>query len=285
VGLKTRFITGSNSGIGRRVTECLLERGDRVAATSRRPTELVDLAAKYGEQRWTAQLDMLDPLGIRQTVQRAFAELGHVDVMFSNAGYLLAGAAEELTDSDISRQIDTNLMGPIRLVKAALPHLRAQGGGHIVQLSSMGGQITTSGTSAYNATKWGVEGFIDAVAREVAAFGIEVTLVEPGNVPTNFSNSMTLAPQVDAYTGGPVAQLRQFLMTPGAVNAAAVSDLTRVAEAIIESTQTTPAPRRLALGSDAYQLIRQSLADRLSALDAQRNVAYGTDAVQLSVGT
>lgn len=180
------FITGASSGFGRVLTEKLLARGDRVAATVRRPDALDDLRAEYGERLWTATLDLTEMAAVRQTVDRAFSELGRIDVVVSNAGYGLFGAAEEVTDEQVRHQIDTNLVGSIALIRAALPHLRAQGGGRILQVSSEGGQVTYPAFSLYHATKWGIEGFVDAVAKEVAPFGIAFTLVEPGPAGTNF---------------------------------------------------------------------------------------------------
>jgi NAD(P)-dependent dehydrogenase (short-subunit alcohol dehydrogenase family) len=274
----TWFITGASSGIGRRVTERLLERGDRVAATARRPEILADLGEKFREQLWTAALDVREPDQIRRVVDRCFFELGRVDVIFSNAGYGSVGAAEELSDDDIRGQIETNLLGPIQLTRAVLPHLRAQRGGRILQVTSMGGQIAMPGSAAYHAAKWGVEGFLEAVMGEVAAFGIGITLVEPGNVPTNFSaSSLAVAPTLPAYAVGPAAQLKHLLTSPGALDAIPAADLDSVADAIIDCATTTPVRRRLTLGSDAYEAIHDALTSRLAELTDQRALAQSTD--------
>jgi NAD(P)-dependent dehydrogenase (short-subunit alcohol dehydrogenase family) len=274
----TWFITGSNSGIGRHVTEHLLRDGHRVAATARKPEQLDDLAERYGDRLWTAALDVTDAHGVRTVVDRAFAELGRVDVVFSNAGYGLIGAAEEFTDAEIDRQLDTNLHGPIRLTRAVLPHLRAQGGGRILQTSSMGGQVTYPGASPYHAAKWGIEGFLETVAGEVAEFGIDITLVEPGNVLTSFAGpSLALAEPMDEYANGPVASLRRFMTEPDGVVSAPASDVDKVADAIIDCA-SSPAVRRLALGSDSFQSIHDALSGRLTALTAQRVAAFSTDA-------
>src|SRR5919106_1539343 len=230
----TWFITGSSSGIGRRVTEHLLRDGHRVAATARKPEQLADLAKRHGDRLWTAALDVTDPDAVRITVDRAFAELGRIDVVFSNAGYGLIGAAEEVTDAEIDRQLDTNLRGPIHLTRAVLPHLRAQGGGRILQTSSMGGQVVFPGSSLYHAAKWGVEGFFETVAGEVAQFGIGVTIVEPGGVPTGFlKSSLAVAAAMDEYRSGPVADLRRFVAERAGADSGPASDLGKVADAII----------------------------------------------------
>ncbi len=270
------FVTGASSGLGRAIVTALLARGDRVAATSRESLPLAGLVSPSGHPLWTAQLDLTDASAVTTVVDRAFADLGRIDVVVSNAGYGLFGAAEEVTDEQVRRQIDTNLVGPIRLARAALPHLRAQGGGRIIQISSVGGQCTVPGMAVYHATKWGVEGFFETLAAEVRGFGIGVTLVEPGSVRTGFTGSgRDLAPPLPAYARGPAARLRAAIENdavryPG--------DLRKMAQAIIDSAAQRPAPLRLALGSDAYRLIRTALRRRLDDLDAQSDVALSTDA-------
>jgi NAD(P)-dependent dehydrogenase (short-subunit alcohol dehydrogenase family) len=244
-------------------------------------SRLADLAERYGERAWIAALDVTDVRQIRDVADRAFAELGRVEVIFSNAGYGSVGAAEELSDEDTQNQIGTILLGPITLTRAVLPHLRAQGVGRILQVSSMGGQVALPGSAAYHTAKWGIEGFLEAVMGEVATFGIEITLVEPGNVPTGFAgSSLAVAATRPAYADGPVARLKNLLTTPDALAGTTTADLGAVAAAIIESAGTVPAPRRLVLGSDAYQAIYDALSGRLSDLPAQRSLAFSTDQVR-----
>ena len=183
---RTWLITGVNSGFGRLMAEQLLERGDRVAGTVRKMDAVNDLKAKYTELLWLGHLDMTDLSGIRRVVEKAFADLGRIDVIVSNAGYGLFGAAEELSDEQVAHQLSTNLFGPIQLVRAVLPHLRAQGGGRIIGLSTYGGQAALPGGSLYHASKWGLEGFLDSIAQELAPFKIGVTIIEPGGARTNF---------------------------------------------------------------------------------------------------
>ena len=183
---KTYLITGASSGFGRLMTERLLDRGERVAATVRKADALSGLAATHGDRLHVSTLDLTDTAGIRTVVDRAFSAMGRIDVVVSNAGYGLIGAAEEATDAQIRRQIETNLLGPIRVIRAFLPHLRKQNGGRVIQVSSMGGQAAFPSASVYHASKWGIEGFVESLAQEVAPFGIEFTLVEPGTAGTNF---------------------------------------------------------------------------------------------------
>ena len=171
---RTWFVTGVSSGFGRIMTEQLLAEGDRLAGTVRKMDAMSDLKARYGDRLWLAHLDMTDTPAIRRVVDKAFADLGKIDIVVSNAGYGLFGAAEELSDEQILHQISTNLLGPIHVVRAVLPHLRAQGGGRIIGISTYGGQAAFPGGSLYHARKWGLEGFLDSIAQEVAAFQIGV---------------------------------------------------------------------------------------------------------------
>ncbi|GII51735.1 short-chain dehydrogenase/reductase [Planotetraspora thailandica] len=279
--MATWLITGATSGFGYELTTLLLARGERVAATSRRPEALSALADQYGDRLWAATLDMTDTPAIHRVVGEAFATLGRVDVVVSNAGFGVLGAAEELSDELLHRQIEVNLVGPIQLVRAALPHLRAQGGGRIIQLSSSGGQVADPGMSVYNATKFGVEGFFESIAIELAPFGIEVTLVEPGGARTSFNANLALADPIDAYGTGIVGQIRAMLTggaDPEFVRRAVAGDPAKIAEAIADSAGVSPAPRRLTLGAGAYESIASALGDRLAALQAQRELAYAADA-------
>lgn len=274
----TWFVTGAASGIGRAVTEQLLRRGDRVAATARNPARLDDLREQYGDRVWSAALDVTDTAALRSVVQAAFADLGRIDVVLSNAGRGAFGAAEELSDRAIDEQIALNLTAPVQLTRAVLPFLRSQGGGRIIQISTMGGQITTPGGSMYHASKWGVEGFFESVIPEVAQFGIGVTIVEPGNVRTGFGSALVISDAIAEYASTPVGQVRQFIESAGGnLTGSAIGDPGRVAAAVIASADTTPAPRRLVLGSDAYQAVEAALTSRIDELRDAKEVSHSTD--------
>jgi NAD(P)-dependent dehydrogenase (short-subunit alcohol dehydrogenase family) len=273
---KTWFITGTSSGFGREMTVILLERGDRVAATLRKPARLDDLADRYGDQLWRAKLDVTNSAQMRDVVDRAFAELERIDVVVSNAGYGLIGLAEELTDEQIRRQLDTNVIAPIQLVRAVTPYLREQGVGLIMQTSSMGAHVAYPAMSLYHTSKWGIEGFFEAYALEVEPFGIHTTLIEPGMVATDFYGSVDAAPsQLPAYAG---TQAAAFTHGESSV---ALEDMPgdphKVAEAMIRIGDLTDPPRRQLLGSDAYSLVREALRARLAAVEGQREVALTTD--------
>ena len=276
--MSTWLITGATSGIGRAVAERLLATGNRVAAFVREPRTLDDLAALYPELLWTVRVDVTDTRTLRSSVERVFAELGQIDVVFSNAGSGAFGAAEELDDAVVEQQIALNMVAPIQLIRAVLPNLRAQGGGRILQMSTMGGQITSTGGSMYHASKWGIEGFTESVMSEVAAFGIDVTLVEPGNVRTSFGAALSIAAPLAAYAATPVGQVRQYIESAGGnLTANALGDPARVAEAIIAGAVQVPAPRRMVLGSDAWDSIRTALTARLAELDGAKALSRSTD--------
>lgn len=272
----TWFITGASSGFGRELAALLLLRGDRVAAMVRKPDALHDLTAEHGERLWVGILDITDSAAVRNVIDRAFAELQRIDVVVSNAGYALFGAAEEVSDTQIVRQIETNLIGSIQVARAAIPHLRQQGGGRIIQTSSPVGQAAYPTMGIYAATKWGIEGFYEGTIPEIAPFGIEVTLVEPGASRTNFASSSADVGQIlDVYDQTPVGDFRRRAATAGL--AMFRGDPRKVASAIIASTEQSPAPKRLTLGSDAYALVHEALAERLAALEAQTELAHSTD--------
>lgn len=273
---RTWLITGVNSGFGREMAQQLLARGDRVAGTVRDTGSMRELRARHGAALWLGELEMTDGAAIGRVVDAAFAALGRIDVVVSNAGYGLFGAAEEATDEQLEHQLDTNLLGAIRLLRAALPHLRAQGGGRILQLSTVGGQAVFPGAAIYHASKWGIEGFVDALAEEVAVFGIGCTLVEPGGARTGFRyQGSRLGPRLDAYAASPASHARKMIEDGSSVP---IGDPVRMVERMIASVDQQPAPRRLALGSDAWQAMQRQLSARLAALEAQKELAYSTDA-------
>ncbi len=273
---KSWLITGANSGFGRLMTEALLARGDNVAALARRPETLAALAPRDTAGRFVPlRFDLTDEVTIDDAVVRTFVALGHVDVIVSNAGYGTFGAAEELSPEQIRRQIDTNLIGTILFVRAVLPHLRRQGGGRIIQVSSEGGRIAYPGFSAYHASKWGQEGFIEAVAQEVAPFGIGMSLVEPGPTGTNFLGGIDMGVSRTDYATSPVARLRAALEDGGFD--VPYGDPALIARAIIDLADAPDLPLRVPLGSVAWDNIDRAMRDRLALLSTQKAAAYACD--------
>jgi NAD(P)-dependent dehydrogenase (short-subunit alcohol dehydrogenase family) len=269
----TWFITGASRGMGRELTEQALARGDRVAATLRTPSQLDDLVAVHGHRLWVRQLDVTDTMQMGRVVEEAFTDHERIDVVVSNAGFGVFGAAEDVTNDQVEQMIATNLTAAIHLARLVVPYLRRQGGGRLMQVSSMGGHMAFPAFSLYHATKWGIEGFYEALAQEVAPFGIHTTLVEPGMIRTGFYEAATRVPMSEPYRGGPADRkpipLEQM---PGSQ--------TRVVAAMIEAALSENPPRRLLLGSDAYRLVTEALNERLATFERQRAVAFSTDVDQ-----
>lgn len=272
--MKTWLITGASSGLGRLMCEKLLARGDRVVATVRREVALADMRTQYGDRLQVLVLDLSMTATIRPAVEAAFAQAGRIDIVVSNAAYGLFGAAEELSDTQIERQLITNLMGSIQLIRAAIPFLRQQGGGRIVQVSSEGGQIAYPNFSLYHASKWGIEGFVEAVRQEVAAFGIDFLLVEPGPTATQFGAGLDMADALPEYQESAAGKMREALRSGEFV---IKGDAEKCVTAMIAAADADSPPLRLPLGSTAYDNIDAALRARLEALHAMKAVAYSAD--------
>jgi NAD(P)-dependent dehydrogenase (short-subunit alcohol dehydrogenase family) len=235
---------------------------------------LAELRQRHPARLDVVHLDLLEPDSIISAIESAFERHERIDVVVSNAGYGLFGAAEELSNAQIDRQIAANLAGSIHLIRAALPYLRKQGGGRIIQVSSEGGQIAYPGFSLYHATKWGIEGFVESVAQEVAPFGIDFIIAEPGPTGTNFGANLDLAEASPAYEETPAGTVRRAI-SDGSFEIK--GDAARTVAAIIAAAQSNAPPLRLALGSTAYSSISQALSTRLAALEAQQEIAASAD--------
>ena len=269
------LITGVSSGFGRHLTEQLLERGDRVVGTARRPESVDELTSRHPDLFRAEVLDVRDTQAVRAAVTRTVADFGRIDVAVSNAGYGLFGAAEELSDEQVDAMIATNLTGSIQLIRAVLPHMRAAGGGRIVQLSTYGGQVAFPGNSMYHATKWGIEGFVESVAQEVAPFGIGMTIVEPGGARTEFRyRGAQIAEPIPDYDATPAHNFRKMLDPAAGL---APGDPARMAARIIESVDVQPAPLRLMLGSQALESTLAVLRKRVADFESQTELAASTD--------
>ena len=274
--MKTWLITGASSGLGLIMTRRLLERGDGVVACARRTGRLDELGEIHADRLRIAKFDLMDTATMRKEVEAAFAAFGRLDVVVSNAGYGLFGAAEEVTDTQIDRQIATNLVGSIQLIRAVLPHLRAQGGGRILQVSSEGGQVAYPNFSLYHATKWGIEGFLESVAQEVGSFGIDVVIAEPGPTATGFGAALDKAVPLPVYDSTPAGEMRRRVNSGLSV---LKGDAERTVDAMIAIADAPNPRRRLALGSVAFENIHKALTGRLDDLLAERDLAYSADRV------
>ena len=197
---KVWFITGSSRGLGRSLTEAVLAKGDNVAATARNPESLSALVQKYPDQVYPLQLDVMDKNQIASAVEQTIAHFGRIDVLVNNAGFGIIGATEAFTDEQVRSQLETNLYAPIEVTRVVLPYMRKQRSGHILQISSIGGRVGSAGLSMYQAAKFGLGGFSEVLAKEVAPLGIHVTSVEPGGFRTDWAgDSMTYAAPVEGY--------------------------------------------------------------------------------------
>jgi NAD(P)-dependent dehydrogenase (short-subunit alcohol dehydrogenase family) len=199
-GSKVWFITGSSKGFGHIWAEAALARGDRVAATARNTDTVKDLVDAYGDNVLPIALDVTDKAAVDAAVNRAHDHFGRLDVVVNNAGFGLFGTVEEVSEAQARAQIETNLFGALWVTKAALPLMRAQGSGHIIQVSSIGGVNAFPLLGLYHASKWGLEGFTQSLAGEVGRFGIKVTLVEPTGYTTDWAGASSVqANQIPAY--------------------------------------------------------------------------------------
>ena len=255
------LITGASSGFGRAIAEAALAAGDTVVLTARRVEALEDLRAAHPDRVAVLALDVTDQARITEVVAEVVLWYGRVDVLVNNAGRGIVGAVEETTDRELRELMDLHLFGPAALTRAVLPHMRRQGSGSIVQLSSMGGRFTFPGVGAYSATKFALEGLSEALAAEVAPFGIKVLIVEPGSFRTSFAGgSLDFSPAIAAYDDivGPV---RKALPESDGHQA---GDPAKAAAAILKALDAEDAPLRLPLGNDAVDGIIAS-ADRAGA--------------------
>lgn len=273
---RTWLITGVLSGFGYEMTKLLLERGDTVVGTVRNTAKVEELIKKYPDIFDCEILDVTDVPAVHKTVNEAFAKHGRIDVVVSNAGYDLFGAAEELSDEEIDHIVATDLVGSIQLIRSALPHMRKQGGGRIIQVSSYGGQVAYAANSMYHACKFGIEGFCESVAQEVAKFNIGMTIVEPGGARTEFrygsARVARLTPEYEHVHG--------FLNMLDRSKGLAPGDPVKMAERIIESVDWDPEPLRMVLGSAALQATIGRLEERLADYKTQTELAASTDIVE-----
>ncbi|GAA4608842.1 oxidoreductase [Actinoallomurus liliacearum] len=269
------LITGASSGFGRAIAEAALAAGDTVVAAARRPEALDDLVAAHPDRVNAIRLDVTDTTRISAVVAEVARSYGRIDVLVNNAGRGLVGAAEETTDDELRDLMDLHFFGPAALVRTVLPHMRERRSGAIVQLSSMGGRMSFAGVPAYSATKFALEGFSEALAQEVAPFGIKVLIVEPGAFRTAFSGSGTLqeSAELPAYADilGPVREAQ------AALDGTQPGDPAKAAAAILAALDAEKAPLRLTLGNDAADAISASLDAARAEFLAWEHVSRGTD--------
>jgi NAD(P)-dependent dehydrogenase (short-subunit alcohol dehydrogenase family) len=260
--VRHRFVTGSSRGLGRQFVEAALSRGDKVAATARTVGSLDELVATYGDAVLPLEMDVTDKAAVVECVKRAGEHFGRLDVIVNNAGYAQIGAIEELTERELRDQLETNLFGAVWVIQAVLPYLREQGAGHIIQLSSAAGLITMPLGGAYHVSKWAVEALNETLAREVADFGIKVTVIEPAGFATrDGKNPDPLANGHMAETSPVYDGLRQRLA--GTMGSLPAGDPAAAAQALLTLVDSDNPPLRVLFGKGFYPMLQQAYADRL----------------------
>jgi len=258
---KRWFITGVSGGLGRALAEAALARGDTVSGTLRQEAQCAEFEALAPGRAHAHLLDVTDDVAVGPVVDKAVEVMGGLDVVVNNAGYALLGAAEELSLDEIRRQIETNVVGLIKVCQAALPHLREGGGGRIINIASVAGAWGMAYYSLYCTTKFAVVGFSSSLAREVASFGVKVTVVEPGGFRTGFGTSglvvaeRSLPPYAEAVT-----KMKERM---GAFSSLAANDPRKGAEALIALSELEDPPVHAALGADGLKMVRKAISARL----------------------
>jgi NAD(P)-dependent dehydrogenase (short-subunit alcohol dehydrogenase family) len=267
------FLTGSSRGLGRAIAEAALDAGDQLVATARRPSSLDDLVARYGDQILPLELDVTDADTAQAAIALATERFGRIDVVVNNAGYANVAAVEDITLTDFRAQLETNLFGVVNVTKAALPALRRQGAGHIIQVSSIGGRLATPGLAAYQSAKWAVGGFSGVLAAEVAPLGIRVTVLEPGGMQTDWAgSSMQIPPISEPYqaTVGAMAAMHN----PTNLS---LGDPAKVAQLVLQVAAMDDPPLRLILGSEAYAYATAAARAQAEADERWRDLTVSTD--------
>jgi NAD(P)-dependent dehydrogenase (short-subunit alcohol dehydrogenase family) len=268
------LITGSTRGLGRALAEAVLAAGHNLVATGRNPEKLRDLVARYGGQVRTIALDVTSEQAAASAVAEATKAFGRLDVVANNAGYGDVCPIEDTSLAEFRAQIETNLFGVINVTRAALPVMREQGGGHILQFSSVGGRIGPIGRGAYAAAKWGVEGFSEVLAKEVCPLGIKVTIIEPGGFRTGFAGSSSTIREGRPEYAATVGKIARFQRD---YDGKQPGDPGKAAAAVLHITSIDNPPLRLILGSDAFQAIEQNDLARLDSDRQWKELSFSTD--------
>jgi len=271
---KVWFITGSSRGLGRELTAMVLAKGDLVAATARNTDALKDFVEKHPDQIFPLTLDVTNYDQVHLAVEAAVEHFGKIDILVNNAGFGIIGAAEAFTDEQVRSQLETNLYAPIEITRAVLPFMRKQASGRILQISSVGGRVGNAGLSMYQAAKFGLGGFTEALAKEVLDLGIYVTSVEPGGFRTDWAGeSMSYAPHVEGYENT-VGQRTDFFKSG---NFVPMGDPKKAAKVMIDLVENPEPPMHLVLGSEAYGLLKQADAARNAEMEKWMEVSLSTD--------
>ena len=267
------FVTGSSRGLGRSLIKAILSKGDKVAATARDISSLQDLVKQYGEAILPVQLDVNNKAQVHQAIAAVVKHFGRIDVLVNNAGFGITGAVEAYSDEQVRSQLETNLYAPIEITRAVLPYMREKRSGHILQISSMGGRVGSGGVSIYQAAKFGLSGFSEGLALEIADVGIKVICVEPGGFRTDWAgDSMTYAAEIEGYEM--VNKRIQLFKNKGF---SPMGDPEKAAKVIIDIVNDPEPPLHLLLGSEAVAIVKYSEAAKLRELEKWEEVSRSTD--------
>jgi len=273
---KVWLITGSTRGLGRALAEAVLAAGHKLVATGRDPGQLKSLVGRYGDQIRAVALDVTSEQAATGAVAEAIKAFGRLDVVANNAGYGDVCPIEDMRMAEFRAQVETNLFGVVHVTKAAIPFMREQGSGHILQFSSIGGRIGPIGRAAYAAAKWGVEGFSEVLSKEVGPLGVKVTIIEPGGFRTDFAGSSSTIregrPEYDATVGKTARFQRGF-------NGKQPGDPAKAAAAVLRITGSDNPPLRLILGSEAFKAIEQNDLAKLNSDRKWKELSISTDFV------
>jgi NAD(P)-dependent dehydrogenase (short-subunit alcohol dehydrogenase family) len=270
---KVWFITGSSRGLGRALAEAVLASGDRLVATARKPEQLADLQATYPEQMRSLALDVTDAAAAHRAVADALQAFGRIDVLVNNAGYGNMGSIEDTPEDDFRAQVETNLFGVVNVTRAALPQLRKQRSGHVLQITSIGGRIGSPGIGAYQTAKWGVEGFSEVLAKEVGPLGVKVTIIEPGGFRTDWAgDSMKVFENHPDYAS--VNELTRFVRQSSGQQH---GDPVRAARIMLQVAAMDEPPLRLLLGADAVRYAEQADLARMASDRQWRELSMSAD--------
>jgi NAD(P)-dependent dehydrogenase (short-subunit alcohol dehydrogenase family) len=271
---KVWLVTGSSRGLGRNLAQAVLDSGHRLVATARKVEQLTDFKVKYQDRVRIVAVDVTDPAAARQAVDTAVASFGRLDVLVNNAGYGNFASIEDVTDEDFRAQLETNFFGVMNVTRAALPLLREQRSGHIIQISSIGGRLGAPGLSAYQSAKWAVEGFSEVLSKEVGPLGIKVTIIEPGGFRTDWAGSSMRVEEVREEYQSTVGVLARYNRES---NGQQAGDPAKAAKVILQVAELSEPPLRLLLGSDAVYLARLITEQRAAEDDKWKELSLSTD--------
>jgi NAD(P)-dependent dehydrogenase (short-subunit alcohol dehydrogenase family) len=271
---KTWLITGSSRGLGRAISEAVLASGDNLAATARNKDGLNDLIAKFGDRVLVLSLDVTSYQSACEAVKATVLKFGRLDVVANVAGYGNLGPIEDTEIEDFRAQIETNLFGTIYLSKAAIPTMRQQRSGHIINFSSVGGRIGSTGRAAYSAAKFGVEGFTEVMATEMAPLGVKVTVIEPGGFRTDFAGSSTKIQEVRPEYDSTVGKAARFQLE---YNGKQPGDPAKAAQVVLKVAEMDEPPLRLLLGSDAVGIVGKADLRKAESDKKWRDLSTSTD--------